>query len=631
MTDEEWQSLIDYWLDSGHDIRHLDIPLAIAKKLGTKMPYTDDDIPFSKGGTSAEAAERLTNADKARHQVYVAIAESKNQGLTREQIEEVTSIEGNTVRPRVCELLGNSKKPFPQVIGFASFFRKTKANRRAEVLLTLDIPGVLREPPSTKDTDMAENTELSKETVDQIVRTGAWPSGVPIDPLTHPDLAKRAAAYAARIETLTPVENAPGVFVDSEGSCVMPNTDETAPANPDPEGDEAAAALRAAEIEAFNKSATERAQQKHNENRQAAEAEAEQTATEVPADQHSQFKKKKYFDGTQCGMQGCSKKLPVEGSYIQGIKPTKNNDNGRLWFGPACGGCTSPLRPNTLAELASQHIGASALALVLDIEVGDVHKRLAAVALDVNGRPLTHDDIKAEGIAVMQQTLATNNTLIDAALNTAENVTPAGFLKLKPVIDDLVPVAYIEGEMAKVQATIAFLGTFHIHTQKNMDDADAWTRQIKSMRADLDAMRLKIRKPHSDAADIVQGYFKPALDAMKMAEGLLKQKITEGNARAAQTQQAALQTAQAAHAAGNMPLAAHAAAQVAQADIVMPAGLSSQSVIKFEISDPSQVPTELWSSFVDPDKVQARINAGIYQIPGVRVWQEEKVSSRSNP
>ncbi len=66
--------------------------------------------PHNGTVTSKRAAERIKpSAAAARLIVYEAISRAGIHGLTREEIEDVTGLPGNTVRPRVYDLMDPKK------------------------------------------------------------------------------------------------------------------------------------------------------------------------------------------------------------------------------------------------------------------------------------------------------------------------------------------------------------------------------------------------------------------------------------------------------------------------------------------------------------------------------------------
>lgn len=356
-----------------------------------------------------------------------------------------------------------------------------------------------------------------------------------------------------------------------------------------------------ADTQDFNQTAADLANTPAEGNGQPTAEQVAAVETEPAEDALFTFKKKSYFDGTVCGLKGCARKLTLLGSYVMGTKPTKNNDNGRLWFGPACEACVTKahggMKPATLAELAHQRQGASDLALVLDCEVGDIQKRLITAGIDENGRPIV-------------------------ASATAAVVPLGDTVKLETVSAE-VPTALLATENTAIAQTLQFLGTFHIQAQQDMDNAGGWLQMVKSKWKDFEETKKALAKPHRDMASHISAQFKPLLDALKMAEGLLKQKIAEGKTRAQEAQQTALLAAQTAHQAGDMQAAGLAAQQVAASDVTVPSNIIQYApVVKFEMVDPRQLPTDFWSP--DLAKIQAAIDAGHRQIPGVRIWEEAR-------
>lgn len=55
--------------------------------------------------------------------------------------------------------------------------------------------------------------------------------------------------------------------------------------------------------------------------------------------------------------------------------------------------------------------------------------------------------------------------------------------------------------------------------------------------------------------------------------------------------------------------------------------LSTRKIWKFEVVDPKAVPTSFL--IVDDRKVAEAVKSGVREIPGVRIWQEETLASRS--
>jgi len=352
-----------------------------------------------------------------------------------------------------------------------------------------------------------------------------------------------------------------------------------------------------------------------------------------------EWKRKKYFPADKCGLKGCQR--AAEG-YISDIKPTKGgNPNGRLWYGPACSKCPpkqkpgTTVRPMTFAELAHQRNGASDLAFVLDIEVGEVLKRLEAANIDergqrVGGQPqLPHTNPQAPPQAPPMDMTAQPQAPPQAQPQAPAAAVPQMQQQTVAAAEGvIVPVDTLKASYDESEGLLVALGSFHVTNQQQMNAAGEFLKEVKSKWRAIDQLRKDLGEPLRGKLQEIQNYFKPALDSLAKAEGVLKLKISEGNTRAQQAQQAALEAAQQAHAQGNVQATAAASQAAAQADVAMPQGVHQSSRIKFEIVDPSQLPGNFWSP--DVAKIQAAINAGHRQIPGVRIWEDQGVVSRAS-
>ena len=349
----------------------------------------------------------------------------------------------------------------------------------------------------------------------------------------------------------------------------------------------------------------------------------------------AQWKRKKYFDGTTCGLKDC--KHAADG-YVCDLKPTKEGGKGRLWFGPACTKCvrkTHPtLNPMSLAELAHQRNGASDLALVLDVEVGDILKRLEAAGIDEKGRPLEG----AQPALQAKQTVIPGTEAPQAPPPSAAPQTP---LVTPPPQDASPPPNYIVVQVDSVQIPAQYLEAqvvdartirerfvdpLVIADQASMDLASNYTKLIKKSWNQLDEYRKSLTKPLRDKIEEIQAYFNPPLEKLKEAEDLLKRKISEGAHAMARAQASALQAAQAAFQQQNPAALAAASQQATQADVSLSPGVSIRKLKRWAIQDPSRVPFELWSP--DAAKIQQAIDLGHTYIPGIAIWEEDSVAVR---
>lgn len=88
--------------------------LAAPKPLSKPITSTNPIAPHNGTATSQEAAASVSRSGRAlidRERVYQAVLASGVRGMTRRDLEETLQLDGNTLRPRVWELLGNYNNP----------------------------------------------------------------------------------------------------------------------------------------------------------------------------------------------------------------------------------------------------------------------------------------------------------------------------------------------------------------------------------------------------------------------------------------------------------------------------------------------------------------------------------------
>lgn len=88
--------------------------------------------PHNSTPTSIQAASSKRSTAATERARVLAYIQSRRDGATREEVEEALGISGNSVRPRVAELLGNYGHT--KVLREGPTTRKTKAGRNAAIL-----------------------------------------------------------------------------------------------------------------------------------------------------------------------------------------------------------------------------------------------------------------------------------------------------------------------------------------------------------------------------------------------------------------------------------------------------------------------------------------------------------------
>lgn len=113
------------------------------KRHGPEDPPDDMPLfsmpPHNQRPTSIAAAwAKHLKSGTQRRKVFDAIIARGAAGATREELADFLGLSSKAVDPRVWELLGNPvKDERPPLIGYASFYRKTKSGMEAEVLVGL--------------------------------------------------------------------------------------------------------------------------------------------------------------------------------------------------------------------------------------------------------------------------------------------------------------------------------------------------------------------------------------------------------------------------------------------------------------------------------------------------------------
>lgn len=354
--------------------------------------------------------------------------------------------------------------------------------------------------------------------------------------------------------------------------------------------------------------------------------------SELPNDQQThpgqpvapKWKRKAYFDGTECGYSGCSK---ASDGYVAGTKPTKGGHQGALWYGPACRACIrkwhDSLEPISLANLASQRNGASDLALVLDVEVGDVLKRLALAGIDDRGRPFqSNAQAYAAGMEATGQQMNHPNTY-GQLMVVSQN---PDYIATAPI---LIPKELLAEKLAYANGVLQQLSQFFIRDQVAMDYTSSFLAEVKGLWKGLEDHRKDLGRPLRDALQAIQDQFNPPLKLLSNVETVLKQKIAEGHAYAQAAQEEAFRLAQQALQQGNTQQAALATQQAVAADVTLAPGVRMTTTIKWDWDPTQPLPQDFWSWVPDPAKVQAAVDAGWRQIPGVRIYEVPVVASVS--
>jgi hypothetical protein len=149
-----------------------------------------------------------------------------------------------------------------------------------------------------------------------------------------------------------------------------------------------------------------------------------------------------------------------------------------------------------------------------------------------------------------------------------------------------------------------------------LDQAGELLKQTKAKYKSLESERTKVTKPLLDAKRDIDDWFKPAKQALSALEGVLKSAIDGFITAQEQKRLEALQL-------GNHQEA------LATEQPVLPSGISTRTVWRFNVVDPTKVPREYLA--VDMAKVQAHVteHQSATAIPGIEAYPDTSVAARS--
>ena len=144
--------------------------------------------------------------------------------------------------------------------------------------------------------------------------------------------------------------------------------------------------------------------------------------------------------------------------------------------------------------------------------------------------------------------------------------------------------------------------SIQIKCQQDLDDCGRYLREFTKAKKALEEKRSEIVDPMKAAIARVEDLFRSPRESLAKTIADLKGKITDYTQRIEVERVTAMQSA-----------------EPAPAPAVAPVGISSRTSWRCEIVDPTAVPRAFFT--IDLALVQAAVNAGAREIPGVRVYQ----------
>jgi hypothetical protein len=168
----------------------------------------------------------------------------------------------------------------------------------------------------------------------------------------------------------------------------------------------------------------------------------------------------------------------------------------------------------------------------------------------------------------------------------------------------------------EAEENIEQLTGIQLTSQTALDAAGALLQDVKGKMKALEEQRTSATKPLLTAKTQIDGWFKPAKEALSKLETLLKRAIADYTAA---QQRARLE----AMAAGDHDTA------LAVPEPELPSGISVRSIWRWRVLNEAAIPREYMT--VDVDKINKMVQAwkGQTNIAGIEVFEDSTVASRS--
>ncbi len=178
-------------------------------------------------------------------------------------------------------------------------------------------------------------------------------------------------------------------------------------------------------------------------------------------------------------------------------------------------------------------------------------------------------------------------------------------------------LALVEPMRAEYEGMATQLQSVNIENQDQVDMAGQLLTQVKGKLKNLDTQRKDITGPMRKAEKAVNNLFRPAIDAAKAVEAMLKAGIAGYVEAQQKAQVAALEAGQ------------HEAA-LAVVQPTMPSGVSTRTIWKFRYTNVELIPRKYW--VVDSAALQAEVNAnkGNTAIPGIEAYPDTSISASAS-
>lgn len=182
-------------------------------------------------------------------------------------------------------------------------------------------------------------------------------------------------------------------------------------------------------------------------------------------------------------------------------------------------------------------------------------------------------------------------------------------------------------ETYEAQENLKVFKKLNIKTQDDINDAEAVTIDVKKAIKRLKAERDAALAPLKELVALGTGIYGPLLLLLENGERVLKAKISEGIVHLRNEQNRALKAVSTLTGAGRIGPARQVLLNMPDAQL--PKNTSIREIWKWELQDIEKVPVEHLLLVVNATSVEAAIEAGARQIPGLRIYKVDSVTIRT--
>ncbi len=185
--------------------------------------------------------------------------------------------------------------------------------------------------------------------------------------------------------------------------------------------------------------------------------------------------------------------------------------------------------------------------------------------------------------------------------------------------------AQLKAEEAEAEGTLEIAKSFEVSSQEDLDFVGDILRDVKTKLKELDKKKRTITDPLNQALKAARDLFRPVEQHYASVEHELKGAIGAYHARLAAQKREAI--AALAAPATPAPRAEAALATLQQSVPDAPKGVTVITFWDFEVTDEAQVPRDY--CVVSPTKIRDAVAQGERTIPGVRIFENQRVAARS--